>query len=353
MDEQPDLTIIIVNWNSASYLQKCLASVYGNTKDLDFEVIVIDNASFDGCDEMIRREFPQVKFIQSKENLGFAKANNLGFDHIKGRNTLFLNPDTEVVGSAIKEMVSVLDTAPDAAIVGAKLLNSDLSVQTSCIKAYPTILNQIADAEQLRRLTPRLNLWGMRPLFEPDHGRPVEVEVVSGACLMIKREVFEQVGLFSTDYFMYSEDLDLCYKAKKAGKKVYYLGSATIVHHGGQSSKKRGGEAFVSPLMKEALLRFLEKTHGPFYAALYRLTMLLISILRIAVLGVLLSIPSARLDKDSLRHSLAKWHKILRWSIGLEAWTRQVEKAARATRQDRESEGDREGTDTRPRHPAC
>jgi GT2 family glycosyltransferase len=168
----------------------------------------------------------------------------------------------------------------------------------------------------------------MRPLFESDQGGPVEVEAVSGACLMIKREVFEQVGLFSTDYFMYSEDLDLCYKVKKVGRKVCYLGSATILHHGGQSSKNRGGEAFAGPLMKEALLRFLEKTRGPFYAALYRLAMFLISILRIAVLGVLIPIPSARLNKDSLRQSLAKWHKLLRWSIGWEAWTRQMGKPA-------------------------
>ena len=324
MPEQPDLTIIIVNWNSAAFLQKCLASIYGNAPALDFEVIVIDNASFDTSGEMIRREFPQVEFIQSIENLGFAKANNHGFGHARGRNIIFLNPDTEVAGSALQEMVSVLDTAPDAAIVGAKLLNSDHSVQTSSIQPFPTILNQIADAEQLRQLAPRLNLWRTRPLFEPDQGRPLEVEAVSGAGLMIKREVFRQVGLFSTDYFMYMEDLDLCYKVRKAGEKVYYLASATIVHHGGQSSSKRGGEAFTGPLMKETLLRFLEKTRGPFYADLFRLAMFLVSILRIAVLGMLMPIPAARLDKDFLHYSLAKWYKILRWSVGLESWTREL-----------------------------
>jgi hypothetical protein len=169
-----------------------------------------------------------------------------------------------------------------------------------------------------------MKLWGMRPLFESDSGRPFEVEAVSGACLMIRREVFEQVGLFSTDYFMYNEDLDLCYQVKKVGKRVCYLGAATIVHHGGQSSKQRGGEVFVGPLMKETLRRFLERTRGPFYAALYRFAMFVISLLRIAVLAVLIPIPSARLDKDPRLHSLAKWHKILRWSMGLEAWTRKA-----------------------------
>ncbi|MGD1082958.1 MAG: glycosyltransferase family 2 protein, partial [Candidatus Sulfotelmatobacter sp.] len=240
-----------------------------------------------------------------------------------GRILLFLNPDTELRGPAINLMHVCLDSSADIGVLGCRLLNPDLSVQTSCIHTFPTILNQVADIERLRQLSPRLKLWGMRPLFDPESGTPVGVEGVSGACQMIKREVFEKVGLFSTDYFMYMEDLDLCYKVREIGKKVCYLGAATIVHHGGQSSSKRGGEDFSGPMMKESLLKFLRKSRGPFYAGLYRLSMFLVSVLRAAVLAVLLSIPSARLDKNSLRHSLNKWYKILRWSVGLEAWTRQ------------------------------
>jgi len=326
--ETMDLSIIIVNWNSAGFTTQCLSCIYSQTQDLEFEVLVVDNASTDDSCGVIQDRCPSAKLIRSPQNLGFAGANNLGFQNSSGRILLFLNPDTELRGPAINLMQACLDSSADIGVLGCRLLNSDLSVQTSCIQPFPTILNQIADAEQLRRLAPRLNLWGMRPLFESDHGRPVEVEAVSGACLMIKREVFEQVGAFSTDYFMYTEDLDLCYQVKKVGKKVCYLGSATIVHHGGQSSQKRGGEAFAGPLMKETSLRFLRKTRGPFYAALYRLAMFLVSILRIAVLALLIPIPSARRDKDSLRHSLSKWYKILRWSMGLEAWTRQMGKPA-------------------------
>ncbi len=315
--ETMDLSIIIVNWNSAGFATQCLSSIYSQTHDLGFEVLVVDNASTDDSCWVIQDRCPSVTLIRSPQNLGFARANNLGFQNSSGRILLFLNPDTELRGPAINLMQACLDSSADIGVLGCRLLNSDLSVQTSAIQPFPTILNQLADLEQLRRLTPRLNLWGMRPLFESDHGRPVEVEAVSGACIMVKRQIFEQVGKFSTDYFMYAEDLDLCYKVKKVGKKVCYLGAATIVHHGGQSSKQRGGEAFAGPLMKEASLRFLQKTRGPFYAALYRLAMFLISILRIAVLGVLIPIPSARLDKESLRHSLAKWCRILRWSVGL------------------------------------
>jgi hypothetical protein len=321
-----DLSIIIVNWNSAAFTVPCISSIYSQTHDLEFEVLVVDNASTDDSCLVIQDRCPSAKLIRSPQNLGFAGANNLGFQNSSGRILLFLNPDTELRGPAINLMHACLDSSADIGVLGCRLLNSDLSVQTSCIQPFPTILNQIADAEQLRRLTPRLKLWGMKPLFESNNSCPGKVAAVSGACLMIKRKVFEEVGLFSTDYFMYMEDLELCYQVGKIGKKVCYLGAATILHHGGQSSKQRGGEVFAAPLMKEAVRRFLAKTRGPFYAALYRLAMFKVSILRIAVLGLLLPIPSAKLDKESLRHSLTKWYKILRWSMGLEAWTRQMGK---------------------------
>lgn len=308
----PDLSIIFVNWNSADDLRQSLRSVYANTRGLAFEIIVVDNASPDGRVGLAKQDFPEITLIKSSENLGFARANNLGFQNSSGRILLFLNPDTELRGPAVKLMVDCLNSSPEIGVLGCRLLNSDLSVQTSCVQPFPTILNQVADFEPLRRLAPRLKLWGMRPLFDADQGKPVEVEAVSGACLMIRREVFEQAGFFSADYFMYMEDLDLCYHAGKMGKKVCYLGAATIVHHGGQSSKKRGGEAFAGPAMKETQRRFLEKTRGPLYAALYRLSMFLISILRVGALAVMVPIPSAR-------NSLAKWYRILRWSMGLGA----------------------------------
>src|SRR5437899_604588 len=122
-----DLSIIIVNWNSATFLRACLHSIYATSATVSFEVIVIDNASYDGAEMMVRREFPNVTFIQSKSNLGFAGANNVAFASSRGRNILFLNPDTEVIGNALNVMCSALDAIPDAGAVGCKLLNSDLS----------------------------------------------------------------------------------------------------------------------------------------------------------------------------------------------------------------------------------
>jgi GT2 family glycosyltransferase len=317
-----DLSIIIVNWNSVGFITQCVSSIYSETSNLQYEIVVVDNASYDGSAELLGRLFPQVRFIQAAENLGFGRANNLGFHHSTGRNILFLNPDTEVKGAALNRMVSFLDTTPDAGLVAPKLLCSDLSLDINSVQKSPTIVNLAFDATYLRLKFPRWGLWGMAPLS--DHSpRPYEVEVVPGACLMIKREVFERVGGFDPRYFMYVEDVDLCFEVRAAGFKNYYVGDACVIHHGGGSSKKRGGQGFSVPMMRESYVIFFEKTRGYPYASLYRLSTLLISIFRIAIVWALLLIPSARLDKGSLRHSLAKWYKILCWSIGLEAWTRQ------------------------------
>ena len=230
-----DLSIIIVNWNSANYIRKCISSIYENTKGIDFEIVVVDNASYDECESILKSEFPHVIFVQSTRNIGFAKANNLGFKYSFGETLLFLNPDTEIIGPALNQMLSFLQSTPDAGAVGCKLLNSDLSLQTSCIQPYPTILNQVLDIEYLKLRCPKLKLWGIWPLFH-NNGNPEEIEVVSGACIMIKRNTFDKVEQFSTDYFMYTEDIDLCYKINQAGYKIYYIDDANIIHHGGGST---------------------------------------------------------------------------------------------------------------------
>src|SRR5262245_55141684 len=135
-----DLSIIIVNWNSREYLRKCMTSISSHAPRLDYEVIVIDSGSFDGCEEMLKEHFPAVRFVQHERNDGFAKANNIAFGASAGASLLFLNPDTEVVGPAIEVLYKSLHSLPDAGIVGARLVNTDGSLQSSCIQALPTIL---------------------------------------------------------------------------------------------------------------------------------------------------------------------------------------------------------------------
>jgi GT2 family glycosyltransferase len=317
-----DLSIIIINWNSAGFVRKCLQSVYAGTVGCTFEVIVVDNASFDKCGEIVRNEFPPARFIQSTVNLGFAKANNLGAREAKGRNLLFLNPDTEVIGDALLSMVLFLDARPDAGLVGCRLLNTDLSLQTSCVQAFPSILNQALDTEHLRRVFPKLRLWGMQALLTD--GNPVEVEVVAGACLMIKSDVYDAVGQFSSNYFMYAEDADLCFKSQQAGWKNYHLGSVSVVHHGGRSSDKKPESNFASVMMRESLLEFMRLRRGSFYAAAYQFSTVVIAVLRLLLLMVAFVFTLGRHRRESLRLAFAKWVKVLRWGLRMEAWSKQA-----------------------------
>lgn len=307
-----DISVIIVNWNSAQYLKKCLASII-NLKEIKFEIIVVDNASYDGCDEIIKREFPGAIFVQSERNLGFAKANNMGVTWSSGRNLLFLNPDTEVLGSAISLMLDNLESLPDAGAIGCKLLNSDLSLQTSCIQPFPTVLNQLFDVEYLKMKTPGLSFWGIRSLFS-NSGNPEEVQVVSGACVMVKRDVYEKIEGFSEDYFIYAEDIDLCYKIKCAGYKSYYIKDAEVIHYGGGSSDDIDRTYFGTVLMRESVFIFLKKTRGEVIAQSYKFSMMVSSVIRLTLMKILVVL----FKREYIRKTMKKWKRVLRWAIGLE-----------------------------------
>jgi GT2 family glycosyltransferase len=268
-----DLSIIIVSWNSAAYVRKCLKGLAAHTRDVEYEIIVVDNGSYDSCGSMIAKDFPAVRFLQSAENRGFAQANNFGAERAKGDYLLFLNPDTEVVGNAAQEMLTTIKNRPQAGVLGCKLLNSDMTTQMSCVQSFPTILNQMLDAEILQRLFPRLPLWGIEPLFSDTRGVS-EVHAVSGACMMINKTVFEQAGRFSPEYFMYTEDIDLCHKVQRAGYRNYYTDLVSIIHYGGGSSQQRKQNSFANVQMRESILQFFEKTRGNRCSALSRFNVL-------------------------------------------------------------------------------
>jgi GT2 family glycosyltransferase len=317
-----DLSIIIVNWNSAGFVKKCLESIYANADDLEFEIVVVDNNSRDECQEIVKTYFPRVRFIQSKDNLGFAGANNLGVRCCRGRKLLFLNPDTEFVGSVMRPLSSFLDETADAGIVGPKLLNSDMSVQTSCIAPFPSILNLTLDSEFLRRIFPTLPVWGISPLLD-DSTLPVPVEVVVGACLMVKAKLFETLGGFDPRYFMYAEDADLCFSANELGWKTYYVPSTHVIHHGGCSSGVQTASHFSAIVMRESILRFLRSKRGSAYANFYRGLTGWAAILRIGLLCVMLPIANKE-RRASRKIALRRWMRILRWALGLEEWASQL-----------------------------
>jgi N-acetylglucosaminyl-diphospho-decaprenol L-rhamnosyltransferase len=302
-----DVSVIIVNWNSIDYLNECVNSICDQTRGLALEIIVVDNASPAGDAEMLEQRFPQVLAIKSPVNLGFAGANNLGFKRSAGKYVLFLNPDTRLVGPAINVMVQGIQSLPDAGVVGCKLLNTDLSIQTSCIQTFPTILNQLLDSDWIRGRWPTCKLWAIGPLFSIS-SEPSSVEVISGACMLIDRHVFERVGYFSEDYFMYAEDLDLCYKTVRAGYSNYYLSAATVIHHGGKSTNPE----YATRMKWKSIPRFYEKYYGLFYASMFRLTMIFAAVARLAVIAMINRFGTASLRSNVRQESFAKWKLILK-----------------------------------------
>jgi GT2 family glycosyltransferase len=314
-----ELSIIIVNWNSADLLRSCLRSILAHPPGCSFEILVIDNASYDGSAELVAEQFSSVIFIQSDQNLGFAAGNNFAFRASQGRYVLFLNPDTEIVNDALQVMLEVLQTLPDAGVVGPKLVNPDLSVQIDCMRAFPTILNQIFDSSWTRRLLGRRNFAGVRPVLEGSRF-PVGVEMLPGTCIMMRREVFERSGQFSERYFMYAEDVELSFRARSAGLTNYYVSSAAVIHHGGRSSEQKSESFFSVVMMREAVWQFLGIARGQWYASLYRATTFLAAIGRVSVLSLFHFLPLGDQKRSAAGRSTRKWLKVLRWSIGCEAW---------------------------------
>jgi GT2 family glycosyltransferase len=313
-----NLSIIIINWNSVDYVERCLASIYKNKPRVKFEIIVVDNASYDGCQNLLAKKFPQTIYIQSVKNLGFSRANNLGFEHSKGDTLLFLNPDTEVIDSSIEDLYRTLHQLPDVGLLGCKLLNSDGTIQTTCIQRFPSILNQVLEFEYLKMKFARFRFSGLQPLYK-DMKNTVVVEAITGACMMIKRSIFKKIELFSPKYFMYGEDMDLCYKVKKNGLKVYYFGGAAIIHHDGGSSKRNTNNSFSILLTKASVQKYVENTKGMFYGNLYKLSTITLVVFRLSILSLVYPLRKKINEKD-LKYSIHKWKIILNWSFGRENW---------------------------------
>ena len=300
-----DLSIVVVNSNSTAYLLKCLKSIYQHTHEATFEIVVIDNASSDGDIAVVRQQYPNVRVLENEINLGFARANNLGFRVTVGEYVLFLNPDTILLNAALDLMLRRIRTLPSAGAVGCTLLNEDLSIQTSAIQTFPTIFNQMLDLDVLRNRFPACRLWNFAPLLTGGT-EPSSVEVISGACMMFKRNTLAQIGLFSEEYFMYAEDLDLCYRAAQAKLVNYYIPQAQIVHYGGKSSVYKSAVV----LKWTSILHYIERFHGYRYKMAFRSVIAASALLRLAVLLIAVSLSGK--DRRHNRYiAIQKWWLIL------------------------------------------
>jgi len=265
-----DLSVIIVNWNVKELLRECLNSIQGQFGGLNGEVIVVDSASSDGSQAMVKEEFPWVRLIASDENLGYPRGNNLGITASSGRHVLILNPDTVLLNNTLPVMVDYLNNHIDVGVVGPQLLNPDGSVQSSR-RRFPTLLTGLFESTWLEPLVPDSLLSRYYVLDLPDDEEN-DVDWVTGACMMVPRRILDHVGLFDEAYFMYSEELDLCRRVCVAGWRIVYLPEAQVVHHVGKSSEQAVTARHVN--FQQAKLRYFRKHHGRLAAGTLRLFLL-------------------------------------------------------------------------------
>lgn len=248
-----ELSIIIVNWNTRNLLQKCLESLYKNVK-VPFDLYVVDNASTDGTPDMVRTKFPQANLIVNRENLGFAPANNKVLTGINTPFVLLLNPDTVMIEGAVGGMLEFLRSNPEVAVVAPQYLNSDGTRQNS-FDNFPSLATELLNKSLLRILLP----WWF-PSKRYDYNRPLEVESVIGAAMMLRQEAFRKVGFFDEDYFLYLDESDLCLRLRKVGWRCFHLPYIQIYHVGGGSKKKVRPEATIE--YYRSLYKFFRKNRG-------------------------------------------------------------------------------------------
>lgn len=232
-----DVSVIIVSYNVRDFLEQCLHSIHRACQHLDAEVLVVDNASRDGSSQMVKSQFPWVQLRENRINLGFAKANNQALRMAKGRYLLLINPDTLAREDTVKRMLEFLQTHPEVGAAGCKILNPDGTLQLSCRRSFPTPWVALSKILGLGRLFPRSRFFGKYNLTYLDPEKISEVDALSGSFMFLRREALQQVGFFDEQYFMYGEDLDLCYRIKSAGWKIYYLPTTQIIHYKGRSTE--------------------------------------------------------------------------------------------------------------------
>ncbi len=283
------ISIIIVSWNTAWFLENCLASILANPPTSSFEIWVVDNASTDESFRMVREKFPLVNLIENRENVGFARANNQAIQRCAGNYILLLNPDTLVKSGALQALVNFLDQHPEAGAVGARILNPDGSLQTAS-HPRPTLSRELWRLFHLDALFP----YAEYPPTKWKTNRPQEVDVLIGACLLLRKEVLDQVGFLDEDHFMYSEEVDLCYRIQRAGWCLFWVPQSEVVHFGGQSTKQVPTEMFLS--LYQGKIKYFRKHNGWSAAQIYKL------ILMIAALSRLILAPFVFFEHSSGRH---------------------------------------------------
>ena len=250
-------SVIIIAYNSCDFIPACLKSVRDACEGIDSQIIVLDNGSTEPIIPEIKNFFPEVEWIDSKENLGFGKGCNLAEKHATKPYLFFINPDTIISKNAFREMLKFMEEHPEAGTVGCRILNEDGTLQWACRRSFPTIVSAVSKTIGLAALFPKSKTLASYNMTYADPDEMIEVDAISGSFFCIRRDVYEKLNGFDEDYFMYGEDLDLCFRTKQMGLKNYYTPVTNILHFKGQSCRTRRWGSYVD--FYKAMLIFVKK----------------------------------------------------------------------------------------------
>lgn len=321
---QPDVSVVIVNWNVRDLLRRCLASIAGSD-DLfvagaagtaghwTAEIIVVDNASSDGSAAMLAREFPWMQVIANAANAGFTRANNQGLAVSGGRYALFLNPDTELSAGALAAMLAFAEANPSVGILGPQLRYGDGSPQSSR-RRFPTLATFFVESTVVQQWWPRNRVLARYYVLDRPDDAISRVDWVVGACMLVRRALLDQIGGFDEGFFMYSEELDLCRRAVQVGWQVVYFPPAVVTHYEGKSSEQVVAARHIR--FFSSRVRYVRKYHGAAAAALVRSFLLLTFVWQWAVEAAKwlagLAIPAQRGQRSMRRERMAAYRAVLR-----------------------------------------
>lgn len=263
----PDATVIVVSFNTCEILRRCLKSLAGAGGGLSVETIVVDNASRDASADLVAREFPWVRLVRSETNLGFAAANNVGFELASGRYLVLLNPDAELRSDGLAQAIERMDENPRTGLAGARLVNRHGDDEPSA-RSFPSLVNEVLVLSGLAARFPHSRLFGRFDRTWADPASAAEVDWVPGAFVIIRREALRAVGPFDERFFLYYEEVDLCRRLRAAGWAIWYWPEIVVRHLGGESAKtidgseiSSSGSQLVLWRMRSALL-YYRKHHG-------------------------------------------------------------------------------------------
>ena len=260
MSEPIKISVVIVNYNVKEYLEQALISLQRALAGISHEIFVVDNASIDGSAAHIRKRFPEVILIESRENLGFGKANNLALKQVSGEYVVLINPDTVVQEDTFTALLKFFESTPDAAAATCKILNPDGSFSIDCRHNIPTPADAFWKVIGFSKLFPKSKIFARYHLTYLDPEETYPVPAISGSFMMIKKAVLDEVGYFDERFFMYCEDIDLCARIGQAGYQIWYVPTSQIIHYKGESTKKNDIDYVIT--FNKALYQFFEKHYA-------------------------------------------------------------------------------------------